>query len=148
MYPSRKLNESRDYNGLTFGGHAVLSFTERIAKHYEARGSQGLTFQDGNGYVYVIGKAVAAAEACKVKLALDRVNTIIGHGTPDKADNHDARALFSCAYPGHLGFGKGSAFWATTVSPSTAAPSSPSRRSGPSATRPTAGKGSRCSSAT
>ena len=70
------------------------------------------------------------AEARTAKLTLNRLKTIIGHGTPNEADSHDARALFFCAYPEHLGCGKAIAFWATTASPSTAAPSSPSLRSG------------------
>jgi transketolase len=79
-----------DDDGFTIDGHTELSFTEDVAKRYEAHGSQGLTVQEGNEDVDAVRKAIAAAKACTDKPSIIRVKTIIGYGTPNKADSHDA----------------------------------------------------------
>jgi transketolase len=79
-----------DDNGITIDGHTELSFTEDVGKRYEAYGWQVLTVEDGNTDVDAIRKAIAEAKACTDKPTLIKVKTIIGYGSPNKADSHDA----------------------------------------------------------
>merc|ERR1712050_393336 len=64
--------------------------TEDVGKRYEAYGWQVLTVEDGNTDVDAIRKAIAEAKACTDKPTLIRVKTVIGYGSPNKADSHDA----------------------------------------------------------
>jgi len=79
-----------DDNGFTIDGRTELSFTKDVATRYEAHGGQGLTMQDDDKDVDVIRKAIAAAKASTDKPTLIRVKAIIGYGTFNKADGHDA----------------------------------------------------------
>mmetsp|Transcript_65688 Transcript_65688/g.170610 ORF Transcript_65688/g.170610 Transcript_65688/m.170610 type:complete len:779 (+) Transcript_65688:100-2436(+) len=79
-----------DDNGITIDGHTELSFTEDVGKRYEAYGWQVLTVEDGNTDVNAIRKAIAEAKACTDKPTLIKVKTVIGYGSPNKADSHDA----------------------------------------------------------
>mmetsp|Transcript_5851 Transcript_5851/g.13063 ORF Transcript_5851/g.13063 Transcript_5851/m.13063 type:complete len:782 (-) Transcript_5851:127-2472(-) len=79
-----------DDNGITIDGHTELSFTEDVGKRYEAYGWQVLTVEDGNTDVDAIRKAIAEAKKCTDKPTLIKVKTIIGYGSPNKADSHDA----------------------------------------------------------
>merc|ERR1712203_186462 len=67
-----------------------LSFTEDVCKRYEAYGWQVLSVEDGNKDVDAIRKAIKEAKACTDKPTLVRVRTVIGYGSPNKADSHDA----------------------------------------------------------
>ena len=78
-------------NSITIHGRTELSFMEDVAKRWVVHGSRGLPVQDGNRDVDVIRKAIAAAKACTDKPTLIRVQTIIGYGTPNKVDGHDAQ---------------------------------------------------------
>uniref|UniRef100_A0A7S3T118 transketolase n=2 Tax=Strombidinopsis acuminata TaxID=141414 RepID=A0A7S3T118_9SPIT len=79
-----------DDNGITIDGHTELSFTEDVGKRYEAYGWQVLTVKDGNTDVDAIRKAITDAKACTDKPTLIKVKTVIGYGSPNKADSHDA----------------------------------------------------------
>jgi len=79
-----------DDNGITIDGHTELSFTEDVCKRYEAYGWQVLSVEDGNNDVDAIRKAIKEAKACTDKPTLIRVKTVIGYGSPNKADSHDA----------------------------------------------------------
>jgi len=79
-----------DDNGITIDGHTELSFTEDVCKRYEAYGWQVLTVEDGNKDVDAIRKTIKEAKACTDKPTLIRVKTVIGYGSPNKADSHDA----------------------------------------------------------
>merc|ERR1711933_81450 len=79
-----------DDNGITIDGHTELSFTEDVCKRYEAYGWQVLSVEDGNKDVDAIRKAIKGAKACTDKPTLIRVKTVIGYGSPNKADSHDA----------------------------------------------------------
>jgi len=79
-----------DDNGITIDGHTELSFTEDVGKRFEAYGWQVLEVADGNTDVAAIRKAIADAKACTDKPTLIKVKTIIGYGSPNKADSHDA----------------------------------------------------------
>jgi len=85
-----KLIAFYDDNGITIDGHTELSFTEDVGKRYEAYGWQVLTVEDGNKDVDGIRKAIAEAKACTDKPTLIKVKTVIGYGSPNKADSHDA----------------------------------------------------------
>jgi len=85
-----KLIAFYDDNGITIDGHTELSFTEDVGKRYEAYGWQVLTVADGNTDVDGIRKAIAEAKACTDKPTLIKVKTVIGYGSPNKADSHDA----------------------------------------------------------
>merc|ERR1712241_1135160 len=85
-----KLIAFYDDNGITIDGHTELSFTEDVGKRYEAYGWQVLTVEDGNTDVDAIRKAIAEAKACTDKPTLIKVKTVIGYGSPNKADSHDA----------------------------------------------------------
>jgi len=85
-----KLIAFYDDNGITIDGHTELSFTEDVGKRYEAYGWQVLTVTDGNKDVDGLRKAIAEAKACTDKPTLIKVKTIIGFGSPNKADSHDA----------------------------------------------------------
>merc|ERR1711920_171044 len=63
-----------DDNGITIDGHTELSFTEDV----------------GNRDVDALRKAIAEAKACTDKPTLIKVKTVIGYGSPNKADSHDA----------------------------------------------------------
>jgi len=85
-----KLIAFYDDNGITIDGHTDLSFTEDVGKRYEAYGWQVLTVTEGNTDVAAIRKAIEEAKACTDKPTLIKVKTIIGYGSPNKADSHDA----------------------------------------------------------
>jgi len=85
-----KLIAFYDDNNITIDGHTELSFTEDVGKRYEAYGWQVLTVEDGNTDVDAIRKAIAEAKACTDKPTLIKVKTVIGFGSPNKADSHDA----------------------------------------------------------
>jgi len=85
-----KLIAFYDDNGITIDGHTDLSFTEDVGKRYEAYGWQVITVNEGNTDVAAIRKAIAEAKACKDKPTLIKVKTVIGYGSPNKADSHDA----------------------------------------------------------
>jgi len=85
-----KLIAFYDDNNITIDGHTELSFTEDVGKRYEAYGWQVLTVEDGNTDVAAIRKAIAEAKACTDKPTLIKVKTVIGYGSPNKADSHDA----------------------------------------------------------
>jgi len=79
-----------DDNGITIDGHTDLSFTEDVGKRFEAYGWQVLTVKDGNTDVAALREAVKQAKAETSKPTLIKVKTIIGYGSPNKADSHDA----------------------------------------------------------
>merc|ERR1712187_139010 len=53
-------------------------------------GWQVLSVEDGNRDVDAIRKTIKEAKACTDKPTLIRVKTVIGYGSPNKADSHDA----------------------------------------------------------
>jgi len=85
-----KLIAFYDDNGITIDGHTELSFTEDVGLRYQAYGWQVLTVEDGNTDVDGLRKAIAEAKACTDKPTLIKVKTVIGYGSPNKADSHDA----------------------------------------------------------
>jgi len=77
-----------DDNNITIDGPTTLSFTEDVAKRYEAYGWQVLHVENGNTDFSGIEKAVNEARACTDKPTLIKITTIIGYGST-KQNTHD-----------------------------------------------------------
>lgn len=85
-----KLIALYDDNHISIDGHTDISFTEDVGARYEAYGWQVLNVPNGNTDVAAIENAIAEAKKCTDKPTLIKVNTIIGYGSPNKADSHDS----------------------------------------------------------
>lgn len=85
-----KLIAFYDDNGITIDGHTDLSFTEDVAMRYEGYGWQVLRVAQGDTDVEGIRQAIAQAKSVTDKPTLIMVKTVIGYGSPNKADSHDA----------------------------------------------------------
>jgi transketolase len=79
-----------DDNLISLDGPTSLSFTEDVAKRYEAYGWQTLRVGDGNTDLDSIDKALAAARAETARPSIILVRTTIGYGSPNKANTHEA----------------------------------------------------------
>ncbi|KAF0685268.1 Aste57867_22812 [Aphanomyces stellatus] len=90
-----------DDNLITIDGHTDISFTEDVAKRYEAYGWHVQTILDGNYNFDAIHQAVLKAKAVTDKPSLIKIRTTIGlgskienthsvHGAPLKADDTEA----------------------------------------------------------
>ena len=76
-----------DDNHISIAGHTELAFTEDVGKRYE---SYGWYVQHIDGHDYKqIDKAIANAIAQKEKPSIICARTVIGKGSPNKADTHD-----------------------------------------------------------
>jgi transketolase len=76
-----------DSNHITIEGHTDVSFTEDVGKRFEAYGWQVLR---ADGYDLAgLDKALAAAKAEGAKPSLIIAKTVIGKGSPNKADSHE-----------------------------------------------------------
>ncbi|OUM98307.1 MAG: transketolase [Paenibacillaceae bacterium ZCTH02-B3] len=73
-----------DSNDISLDGELNLSFSESVARRFEAYGWQVLRVEDGND-LGALEKAIAAAQADKTRPSLIEVKTIIGYGSPNKA---------------------------------------------------------------
>jgi len=85
-----KLVALYDDNNITIDGPTDLSFTEDVGKRYEAYGWHVQTVTAGDTDVDGIRKAIAEAKKVTDKPSLIKVKTVIGYGSPNKADSHDA----------------------------------------------------------
>ena len=72
-----------DSNDISLDGKLNLSFSENVAKRFEAYGWQVLRVEDGND-LPAIEKAIAEAQADSSKPTLIEVKTVIGYGSPNK----------------------------------------------------------------
>ena len=84
-----KLIVCYDDNHITIDGSTDLSFTEDVAKRYEAYGWHVQHVADGNSDLAGIEAAIRAAQAVTDRPSLIKVTTIIGIGS-SKANSHDA----------------------------------------------------------
>ncbi|KXZ42742.1 hypothetical protein GPECTOR_121g443 [Gonium pectorale] len=84
-----KLIALYDDNKISIDGHTDISFTEDVAKRYEALGWHVIHVINGNTDVDGLRSAIAQAKAVKDKPTLIKVSTLIGYGSPNKADTHD-----------------------------------------------------------
>jgi len=85
-----KLIALYDDNKISLDGSTDLSFTEDVGKRFEAYGWHVQTVEDGNTDLDAIHQALEAARAVTDRPSLIKVRTIIGYGSPHKANTHDA----------------------------------------------------------
>eukprot|EP00884_Botryococcus_braunii_P003342 jgi/Botrbrau1/13008/Bobra.0389s0007.1 len=84
-----KLIALYDDNRISIDGHTEISFTEDVAARFAALGWHVQHVVDGNTDLDAIRKAIANAKAVTDKPSLIKVSTLIGYGSPNKADTHD-----------------------------------------------------------
>jgi len=72
-----------DDNQITLDGEAKMTFTEDIAKRYEAQGWHTVRVTDGND-VEAVDKAIQEAQSVSDQPSIILVRTIIGYGSPNK----------------------------------------------------------------
>lgn len=84
-----KLIAFYDDNSISIDGHTDISFTEDVSARYEALGWHVQHVENGNTDLNAIRDAIAKAKAVTDKPSLIKVTTIIGYGSPNKADSHD-----------------------------------------------------------
>lgn len=84
-----KLIAFYDDNRISIDGHTDISFTEDVAARYEAMGWHVQHVKDGNHDLDGLRAAIAAAKEVTDKPSLIKVSTLIGYGSPNKADTHD-----------------------------------------------------------
>ena len=77
-----------DDNKISIDGHTDISFTEDVSARYAAYGWHTQHVVDGNTDVDAIRKAIEAAKK-DPRPSLIKVSTLIGYGSPNKADTHD-----------------------------------------------------------
>lgn len=85
-----KLIALYDDNHISIDGSTDISFTEDVGKRFEAYGWHVQHVTDGNTDLNAIQKAIEAAKAVTDKPSLIKVTTIIGYGSPNKANSADA----------------------------------------------------------
>ena len=78
-----------DDNKISIDGHTDISFTEDVSARYAAYGWHTQHVEDGNTDLEGIRKAIEEAKKVTDKPSLIKVSTIIGYGSPNKADSHD-----------------------------------------------------------
>lgn len=79
-----KLIALYDDNHISIDGSTDISFTEDVAKRFEAYGWHVQHVEDGNTDLEAIAKAIEAAKAVTDKPSLIKVTTTIGYGSPNK----------------------------------------------------------------
>jgi len=85
-----KLIALYDDNHISIDGSTDIAFTEDVGKRFEAYGWHVIHVEDGNKDLDSIAKAIEAAKAVTDKPTLIKVTTIIGFGSPNKANTADA----------------------------------------------------------
>ena len=78
-----------DDNHVSLAGHTDVTFTEDRLKRYESYGWHTQQVDDGND-TEAIDRAIRAAKQQKERPSLIAVRTIIGYGSPNKADTNEA----------------------------------------------------------
>ncbi|MDY3562563.1 transketolase [Gemmata sp. JC673] len=77
-----------DDNGITIDGHTHLAFSEDVAKRFEAYGWSIQRVTDGNDLEGMANAIAASKTADRPTLIV--LKTVIGYGSPNKADTHGA----------------------------------------------------------
>lgn len=83
-----KLIALYDDNKISIDGHTEISFTEDVAARFEALGWHVQHVQDGNTDLNSIRKAIDSAKKVTDKPSFIKVSTLIGYGSPNKANTH------------------------------------------------------------
>jgi transketolase len=81
-----KLIALYDDNHISIDGSTDVAFTEDVSKRFEAYGWHVLHVENGNEDLAAIGKAIEAAKAVTDKPTMIKVTTIIGYGSPNRAN--------------------------------------------------------------
>jgi len=84
-----KLIALYDDNHISIDGSTDLSFTEDVAKRFEAYGWHVQHVENGNTDLDAVKAAIEAAKAVTDKPSFIKVTTTIGYGSPNKANSHD-----------------------------------------------------------
>src|SRR5216684_3477841 len=77
-----------DDNRVSLAGHTDVTFTEDRLERYDAYGWHTQQIEDGND-TEAIDRAIRAAKEEKDRPSLIAVRTVIGYGSPNKADTHE-----------------------------------------------------------
>ena len=78
-----------DDNKISIDGHTDISFTEDVSARFEALGWHVQHVADGNTDLDGLRNAIKAAKGVTDKPSMIKVSTLIGYGSPNKADSHD-----------------------------------------------------------
>lgn len=78
-----------DDNRITIEGHTDLTFSENVAERFRALGWNTLRVEDANDTA-ALGRALEDFKTCQDKPTLIVVRSVIGYGSPNKADTHGA----------------------------------------------------------
>jgi transketolase len=78
-----------DDNGITIEGHTDLAFSENVAARFQGLGWHTILVEDANDLA-ALKKAFSEFKATKDKPTLIVVRSIIGYGSPNKANTHGA----------------------------------------------------------
>jgi transketolase len=81
-----KLIALYDDNHISIDGSTDVAFTEDVSKRFEAYGWHVLHVENGNEDLAAISKAIDAAKAVTDKPTMIKVTTIIGYGSPNRAN--------------------------------------------------------------
>ncbi|MGF1538655.1 MAG: transketolase [Elainellaceae cyanobacterium] len=81
-----KLIALYDDNHISIDGSTDISFTEDVAKRFEAYGWHVQHVEDGNTDLDAIQKAIETAKSVTDKPSFIKVTTIIGYGSPNKSN--------------------------------------------------------------
>lgn len=84
-----KLIALYDDNHISIDGSTDISFTEDVAKRFEAYGWHVQHVENGNTDLDAVKAAIEAAKAVTDKPSFIKVTTTIGYGSPNKANSHD-----------------------------------------------------------
>jgi len=83
-----------DDNKISIDGHTDISFTEDVSARFDALGWHTQHVADGNTDLDAIRKAIETAKSVTDKPSMIKVSTLIGYGSPNKADSHDVHGGF------------------------------------------------------
>ena len=83
-----------DDNKISIDGHTDISFTEDVSARFDALGWHTQHVADGNTDLDAIRKAIETAKSVTDKPSMIKVSTLIGYGSPNKADSHDVHGEF------------------------------------------------------
>ncbi len=78
-----------DDNHISIDGETELAFTEDVLKRYEGLGWDVQRIEDGNADLEGLENAIARAKSVTDKPSIIGIRTIIGFGSPNKANSHD-----------------------------------------------------------
>eukprot|EP00210_Caulerpa_lentillifera_P003774 g3606.t1 len=79
-----------DDNKISIDGHTDIAFTEDVSARFESLGWHVLHVEDGNHDLNSLRAAIETAKSVKDKPTMIKVSTLIGYGSPNKANSHDA----------------------------------------------------------